>query len=209
MTWERIRELRQLADLTEEENSELYDLSNKRVFEAISRIPLPTCCEAAQKFPVVIFSVDPGDCDSNTVDGHWRIDVNKISDDLRYRSPDRWKGNSEIAPRPNFCPYCSKALPKMVRKKEALPHVCHIIDGYYCNTCGERLQFCYCDPPEFAFEQEHEIPVEVRWEVKAVRSQGYLIGEVMATDLDSAYKAAIEKYGLGIDLDSLHVRPGI
>ena len=65
----------------------------------------------------------------------------------------------EGMPNPEYCPFCSYPLPKMVRKEPPPPHICRVTDGgYYCDTCKQRLNECICDPPGAAFEQYIEPP---------------------------------------------------
>ncbi len=112
----------------------------------MSMIPVPMCCEAAQRYPAISFSVDYGDGDSNEAPGGWYIAKNR---ELETRGPDHHRE----PPAPKFCPYCGTSLPVMRRKVPAPKTVCRIIDGgYYCNTCRERLGGCLCDPLSSAFE---------------------------------------------------------
>ena len=56
-----------------------------------------------------------------------------------------------------FCPRCGLELPK-IRVKEKLPErIVTITDGgYYCDTCGDRLNECRCSRPEDIWEVINE-----------------------------------------------------
>lgn len=44
-----------------------------------------------------------------------------------------------------FCPFCGKNLPKIIKKRKLPKKLVKITDGgYYCDTCGERLDQCAC-----------------------------------------------------------------
>ena len=168
MSFERIQELRGREQLSDEEEQELEGLLDERTWEAIRKIVRPTCCEAAQKYPVITFGINTGflvnpsnprDYDSGKVDGEWRVHA---SSDLLSRFSDGTQRYFLDRPSAKFCPYCGEPLPKMVRKKDPPPPpVCRIIgDSDYCETCKERLQACICDPPEVAFEPLIEEPLK-------------------------------------------------
>lgn len=51
-----------------------------------------------------------------------------------------------------FCPHCSKEVPD-IKKRVTNEKICAVKDGgYYCATCGERLNVCNCYPCEYAWE---------------------------------------------------------
>lgn len=145
--------------LTDEEESRLYllrDILHDRCRTAqMEAIPLPTCCEAARKFPTIAFFVDDGDGDSNKTEGRW---VTATHDKLSTFARGKFYGDHqsrwyEDKPSPTHCPYCGEALPEMRRKAKRPRGMCRVEDGgYYCSTCKERLNCCLCLPPEAAFE---------------------------------------------------------
>jgi hypothetical protein len=165
MSFERIQELRGQRDLSTEEEQELEQLVAERIWESVRKTVRPTCCEAAQKYPVITFDIDTGfltnpkDYDSDKVDGDWRV---HSSSELLKWFMDGTQRYYINRPPARFCPYCGEPLPKMVRKKEPPPPpVRRIIgDSGYCETCKERLQACICDPPEVAFEPLIEEPLK-------------------------------------------------
>ena len=168
MSLERIQELRSLEELSTEEVQELERLLDVRTWEAIRKIVRPTCCEAAQKYPIITFDIDsgldtkfcvPDDYDSDKVDGDWRVHP---SQELSSRFMDGTQRYYLDRPPARFCPYCGEPLPKMVRKRvPPPPPVCRIIgDSGHCETCKERLHACICDPPEVWFEPLIEEPLK-------------------------------------------------
>ncbi len=53
----------------------------------------------------------------------------------------------------SFCPFCGARVPGVRRRAELPPRVMVIVDGgYYCDTCGERLDACDCPSPETMWE---------------------------------------------------------
>lgn len=168
MSFERIQELRGKRDLSTEEEQELEQLIDERTWESIKKTVRPTCCEAAQKYPVITFEVDSGldtkfyvpeSYDSDAAEGDWRVHA---SSELLKWFMDGTPRYYIDRPPARFCPYCGEPLPKMVRSKVAPPPpVRRVIgDSDYCATCKERLQACICDPPEVAFEPLIEEPLK-------------------------------------------------
>lgn len=50
----------------------------------------------------------------------------------------------------SHCPFCGQKVPDVRLRANPPKRVCTIVDGgYYCNTCGERLDGCRCAPPEY------------------------------------------------------------
>ena len=115
----------------------------------VAALPIPTCCQAAQNYPTVVFHVDVYSGDSRKAEGKW---TGKLIECVYQQNMKRSSYFDNI-PEVRFCCYCGLGLPKMVRKKKFPRHTCVVTDGgYYCNTCKERLGSCRCLPPEFAFE---------------------------------------------------------
>jgi hypothetical protein len=152
MSFERLLELLRVGTYARSADQELeFDtLRGQRRFEQLALIPRPTCCEAIQKYPVITFEVSDGP-DSSLADGRWGFRL----------PPEFWDhfGTGGLIkyiqdmPEPEYCPFCSSTLPKMIRKDPPPPHLCRITDGgFYCDTCLERLDGCICDPPTSAFE---------------------------------------------------------
>ncbi len=57
----------------------------------------------------------------------------------------------------NFCPWCGKKLPELIKSETPPEPLCRVTDGgYYCDTCGERLHGCQCHPPWAAYEVKNE-----------------------------------------------------
>lgn len=50
-----------------------------------------------------------------------------------------------------FCVACGTKLPELRLKAVRSPTLCVENDGY-CETCGKRMQSCWCDPLESAYE---------------------------------------------------------
>lgn len=134
--------------LSLKEERELDKLQYEREAEKALSILRPNCCEAAQKYPVIVFSVDFKD--NGEMIGNWYYSVNDHISRYIQLSDRNWSANR---PPPRYCIFCSSPLPKVVRKKETPKDVCIVKDGgYYCHTCKERLQCCMCDDPSAAFE---------------------------------------------------------
>ena len=158
MSIERLLELLALGPdgRSQDQENEFEELSDQRRQAQTAAIPRPTCCEAIQKYPVLTFSInDEGDTKTGT--GRWRL---RVGENFWY---DFGTGDLskyiEGMPNPEYCPFCSYPLPKMVRKDPPPPHICRVTDGgYYCDTCKLRLNECICDPPAAAFEQYIEPP---------------------------------------------------
>lgn len=137
---------------TDAEEDEFADLSSSRHAEVMRMVPVPTCCEAAQKYPTISFSVEYGDGeDSHKTEGRWYVaTLQELSQSRAVEDPDYYRNG---LPEPKFCPYCGTALPTMKRKNPMPKTVCRVTDGgYYCSTCKERLNCCLCDPLSSAFE---------------------------------------------------------
>lgn len=123
----------------------------------------PNCCESARTFIQLRFAeyyvTDPNHFRKSkpfwTMAGMRRNDGECIWDTTALRI--------------YVCPFCGKKLPD-VRLKQPPPDavidpievqsatytttkVMSMLDGgYRCNTCGERLHSCTCDPPETLWE---------------------------------------------------------
>lgn len=138
-----------MVALQRKEERELDVLWDQRRQEQIDAIPRPNCCAAIQKYPVIKFRVDKGS-DSSLMGGRWIIEVSpSFLDFCRGGLVEYLEG----MPDPEYCPFCSSKLPKMVRKNPPPPNICRVTDGgYYCDICHERLDSCICDPPSAAFE---------------------------------------------------------
>lgn len=124
--------------------------------ERADAIVRPMCCDAARRYPSIVFTVNYYDADSNTDDGKWSIAKNDYLTRHEQTKGDviQYINNT---PAPKFCPYCATPLPKMVRRNPMPEGVCRVTDGgYYCDTCKERLMGCKCLPLSAAFEPEHE-----------------------------------------------------
>lgn len=97
--------------------------------------------------------ITPRCCDSAT---RTRTVVLRYSEEAMYRSrgqgghTPRWTINGHEA---SFCPFCGDRLPAVRRRAVQPELVCRVSDGgYYCDTCGERLNCCGCAAPEAAWE---------------------------------------------------------
>ncbi len=54
-----------------------------------------------------------------------------------------------------FCPFCGKKLPEIVKREAAkIPKLLMKTDGYYCRTCKERGENCFCAPLTECWEQK-------------------------------------------------------
>lgn len=149
----RILELEALKydeEISQEEWGELENLREKRKRDIKEAIPRPQCCEAIKKYPAVNFYINHRNEEGKNsfeADGGWHITLPKN---------DYWSHSLEWLqniPAPKFCPFCGAPLPKM-KKKAELPEYVSLIqyDSDYCDTCGDRLMRCQCDPPEAAWE---------------------------------------------------------
>jgi hypothetical protein len=147
MTWERIKYLIGKSNsgigLSTLEADELDKLRANREDEIIESILRPRCCEEAIKFPIISFIVSGNDPD---IIGSWQAHVGADFFSL-------FEFNGRYPP-VKFCPYCRTELPKMVLKERPIDsHICKITDGgYYCDTCEERLNMCFCDSRTTLFE---------------------------------------------------------
>jgi hypothetical protein len=153
MTWERINELINNNNRTDIEEEELEILRADRCGQQSKMIVRPTCCEAAQNYPIVSFIAHNPE-DGSLAEGSWEANINYKFSSLfdNYR-------NYENKPSVKFCSYCGKKLPNMVltKKDVSKKHICKITDGgYYCDTCNQRLDSCFCDPQETLFEPEEK-----------------------------------------------------
>ena len=100
------------------------------------------------------FLVSDGE-DTDTAEGHWEatLDQTTVREWSRRQATDTLRDWRENAPAPRFCPWCGTALPRMRRKADRDPDICRVNDGgYYCATCGDRLNVCDCLYPSAAFE---------------------------------------------------------
>jgi hypothetical protein len=156
MSFDRLLELlhRGEEDLSPEEFQEFETLQGERREEQNQAIPRPTCCEAAQKYPVVTFcliTTDDRDFDSDLAEGRWRA---HLSSELLDRFYDGTREYYLNYPEVRYCTYCGESFPMMVRKtQEPKNPVCRVVGtSGYCATCNERLMACICDPPESRFE---------------------------------------------------------
>jgi len=151
----RLKELRE-KDRTEDETCELEALEYEWGLEIFRRIPLPTCCKAAQMYPAVLFSQSVYEGDSREKEGRWEAALSESMrrDMFRLHGIDQfdWFRNRPAA---EFCPFCGEKLPKMRRKKTFPEMTCVVTDGgYYCDTCQQRLSQCRCYPSEHAWEPD-------------------------------------------------------
>ena len=139
-------DLKKLRSL-DEDDEEYDDLLVDRRVEMALAIPRPTCCQAAQDYPVVTFHVKAYEGDSGTNEGSWEAHMHS---GLLREFAHRVEFFKNMPPA-KFCPFCGTPVPKMQRVDK--PDVCRVTDGgYYCDTCKERLSNCLCDPPEAGFE---------------------------------------------------------
>ncbi len=150
----RLHELREKAKqsegLTSAEDVEYGDLLVARHAEIVDMIPVPTCCQAARKYPAVRFEARLGD-DEDSDTAQWWVAVDQKLE--RARAAKDRNYYVDAYPEPKFCPYCGAALPRMRRKSPMPANVCRT-NGYYCKTCQERADNCVCDPAASAFEPE-------------------------------------------------------
>lgn len=161
MSWERLRELLALGPdgRSQEQELECARLMDQRRHEQRASIPRLTCCDAIREYPVITFTVGIRDEDTSKASGYWRVrvDSNFWNEYDGGHYVDYIKG----MPEPEYCPFCSSEVPKMARKIHPPPHLCRVTDGgYYCDTCEERLDSCFCDPPAAAFEPCIEPPLK-------------------------------------------------
>jgi len=150
---ERLVSLRKRDEDTfsSEEREEYETLLLRRKEEIFRSIPVPTCCEAARRYPTNVYVLkDVFWNDSNEAPGEWKAPLNwdyislNVFEDPKYGDP---------YPETKFCPYCGKDLPKMRRKDPPPERLCRLVNGsYYCSTCGDHFVKCLCDPLASAFE---------------------------------------------------------
>lgn len=129
----------------------LGKLQDQRDGEIVDAIPKLTCCDEAKGYHAVRFSVDIYDSDEPPKEGRWYLpESESLARHRQSRDPD-W--HKKKPPEPKFCPFCGTAVPKMRLKADPPKDLCRVTDGgYYCDTCGERLNGCLCLPAEAAFE---------------------------------------------------------
>jgi hypothetical protein len=147
------------GDLEEDDSYTLQDLMERASAIASLSLPIPQCCEESRKYPVICFHEEIYGDFFNVGSAGWEISpLQKLQDIIMdintkdFAERRRWIQNR---PKPKFCPYCGKKLPKMVKKDPQPERICKVTDGgNYCDTCNERLRNCYCLPPEAAWEEE-------------------------------------------------------
>lgn len=113
----------------------------------------PECCEEMIRLKI-IYLIMP--------ESFWEGD---------FETPPTWTMQRSLSPfetdgtniakwkmvTPKFCPFCSKALPAIIKKKMGRSKVCRVTDGGdYCNTCKERCTNCTCLRPEKAWKPVKE-----------------------------------------------------
>ena len=159
--WIELREKeKKEGELSADEEHEFAMFSEIRRGEVAAMLPVPVCCEAARLDPASVFYVSMHDEDGRAVEGRWELKTHEKLIGLRegaVRARMALEGRHAdriftLPPEPKFCPYCGMPLPKMRRKNPVPENICRAGDGYYCETCEERLDACLCDPPEAAFE---------------------------------------------------------
>lgn len=115
---------------------------------------VPHCCEQAQKHPIVYFYCQL--TDEGFQEPKWAAKLLEFDckNPLFRKYYGNWSSNDLSVP-PKFCPYCGKALPKIVKRKRVKKPVSTCTDGgYNCATCGEDFHNCECYPPEIEYIAE-------------------------------------------------------
>ncbi len=111
----------------------------------------PNCCQDVQSpdhvavylCEVTGHSAD-GSEDPDPPEFRWVI----MGKERNARCEDGWFSRTALA---KHCPFCGQKLPEL-RIVDAPGPVCTVTDGgYYCDTCGDRLDSCQCYPPEACF----------------------------------------------------------
>lgn len=99
--------------------------------------PVPACCPSVHFFIYL------------SIDGCWLGHIGEgtgLGASVDVAPPD-------IAACVQWCPCCGSHLPAVRMKSVQSPSLCVCTDGgYYCDTCNERLDCCWCDPIESAYE---------------------------------------------------------
>jgi hypothetical protein len=131
----------------------LYELWQ---LEMLCKAITPTCCEAAQTHPAILFDVVSSHNVPREDPGRWYLAIH--SKETQARATVRSGGwiarpwAEAEPPPPKFCPYCAAALPAM-RLKNPLPENIRDCRGEdWCETCDGHLADCLCDPPSSVFE---------------------------------------------------------
>lgn len=107
------------------------ELMSARQSEIAALRPKLTCCARANRFTKA------------GVDGKWYPKA------LKYEEFTDGQDCGDVF----FCVACGTKLPDLQLKQSQAPTLCVVTDGgYYCDTCGERIQSCWCDPLESAYE---------------------------------------------------------
>lgn len=98
----------------------------------------------------IVASIDWFDCDLR---GLTSADIPPVWVVLSCDKDWRRRHTTGEPPRPKFCPFCGKPLPKLVKRAKPPKQISLIVDGgNSCDTCGERLSNCACATPEQAWE---------------------------------------------------------
>jgi hypothetical protein len=102
----------------------------------------PNCCEAAAQGAVFLDMPEEYFYDAQ-VDATPRWVVSIVNHEY----------GSGVLRRPaKFCPFCAAPVPEIEKKPKPPSRICVCTDtGYYCDTCGHRLNVCGCRPPEEAW----------------------------------------------------------
>ena len=115
-----------------------------------TKIASPKCCDQAYKIKLryVTHYTEDKDYFLKTEPVWYAFDV--------YEYKSEWQEICEyshpIGPI-DFCPFCGEKLPEIQMKKRKYKKVMTMVDnGYYCDTCDERLMNCQCHPPEIMWE---------------------------------------------------------
>jgi hypothetical protein len=101
----------------------------------------PSCCEAAAQGAVFL---------EMPMSYFYKADVNAVPQWAVHCTNHKY-GSGTVVREASFCPFCGSPVPEIERKPEP-PKVCVCTDdGYYCDTCGDRLGECGCPAPEEAW----------------------------------------------------------
>lgn len=120
------------------------------------RAPKPTCCEAIQKYPVILATLVDIELGTDKSPAQWCIATMSPSRHGEIEGYEEWSHSPFRVPTPTCCPFCGTPLPKLVRVDPEPPGLEKVTDGgYYCDNCQERCGLgCHCKSAICAFTVE-------------------------------------------------------
>lgn len=130
-----------------------YSLPRKQY----DRIPRPSCCDKIKEYQIVrlVINYDDFGLDEENTKPYWALhgSAPDMACERLYasvREDDRVQLYAQPIP-VDKCPFCTAELPEVIRNRRIKKVMKFSDGGYYCDTCGERLNCCECWMPEATF----------------------------------------------------------